>query len=90
VSIRTRFNIRHHTHVQQRFEERYSFKLTAYELLDIEDAVNTLDSIYFWPRKRGSGSCDVLFRLKGKLVHAVVSEIGRKTGRRFLLTVLTV
>ena len=78
--------IRHAQHVHQRLLERYQITATEEELVDLEEALNTLDRDYFYGLKNHSYRC--LVSWKDQFVEVVMSESNYPGNRRHLLTVL--
>jgi hypothetical protein len=83
---KTLTRIRHAQHIHQRLLERYQITATEEELVDLEEALNTLKSDYFYGYKNHSYRC--LVEWKGQFVEAVMSVPAYIGNRRHLLTVL--
>lgn len=78
--------IRHSQHVHQRLLERYQITATEEELVDLEEALNTLEGDYFYGRKDHAYKCFVEW--KGQFIEVVMSMPSYRGNRRHLLTVL--
>jgi len=78
--------IRHAQHVHQRLLERYQITCTEEELIDLEEALNTLEWNYFYGHKDHVQRC--LVEWKGHFIEAVMSTPAYQGNRRHLLTVL--